>query len=238
MTSLCPVSRSNAGASSCSASLTSFEARTLISAARIEAVVMRAAIPATAVTSVLISMGSPCMLGYSSLSVGNSGRKLQGDRGRRIPRHRIDHRDLLDREVGDDLDLVLVDDQHLLDSNTPLELLAVLGLEREHHAFLDLDRVVERPDARDDRLVVLRETEAVSPQVRRGLVLLRVAPGFLRRGPFRGDLPRGRAHFHRLDRVVQPLERRSINIFLLQSGLLPRAVGAVVAGLVAVPCER
>src|SRR2546427_4940396 len=81
MTSLCPVSRSNAGASSCSASLTPFEARTLISAARIEAVVMRAAMPATAVTSVLISMGSPCMLGYSSLSVGNSGRKLQGDRG-------------------------------------------------------------------------------------------------------------------------------------------------------------
>src|SRR5579864_3906264 len=65
----------------------------------------------------------------------------------RIPRHWIDDRDLLHREAGDDLDLVLVHDQHFLDAHTPLELPAVLGFEREHHAFLDLDRMVERPDA-------------------------------------------------------------------------------------------
>src|SRR6266699_2699740 len=47
MTSLFPVARSKAGASSCSASLTPFEARILISAARIEAVVMRAVMPMT-----------------------------------------------------------------------------------------------------------------------------------------------------------------------------------------------
>src|SRR5229473_738883 len=85
-----------------------------------------------------------------------------------------------------------------LDPHAPLELLAVLSLEREHHAFLDLDRVVERPDARDDRLVVLREAETVAPEVRRGLVLFRVAPGFLRRRPLRSDLARGGADFHRL----------------------------------------
>src|SRR6266702_4462930 len=48
-----------AGASSCSASLTPFEARILISAARIEAVVMRAAMPMTAMKSVLTLIGSP-----------------------------------------------------------------------------------------------------------------------------------------------------------------------------------
>src|ERR1700704_547251 len=74
-----------------------------------------------------------------------------------VARHRIDDGDLFDREAGDDLDPVLVNDQHLFDPHAPLELLAVLGLEREHHAFLDLDRVIERPDARNDRLVVLRD---------------------------------------------------------------------------------
>src|SRR6266849_3365848 len=59
ITSLCPVSRSKAGASSCSASLTPLEAMTLISAARIEAAVMRTAIPKTAVTSVLTFILSP-----------------------------------------------------------------------------------------------------------------------------------------------------------------------------------
>src|SRR6266849_4374977 len=60
----------------------------------------------------------------------------------RIARHRIDDGNLLDREVGNDLDLVLVGDQHLFDAHAPLEFLAVLGLEHEHHAFLDLDRMV------------------------------------------------------------------------------------------------
>src|SRR5258708_1315128 len=59
MTSLFPVARSKAGASSSSASLTPFEASTLISVARIEAVVMRAAMPMTAMKSVLTFMGSP-----------------------------------------------------------------------------------------------------------------------------------------------------------------------------------
>ncbi len=53
MTSLCPVARSKAGASSFSASFTPLEARTLISAAWIETVLMRAANPMAAVTSIL-----------------------------------------------------------------------------------------------------------------------------------------------------------------------------------------
>src|SRR2546423_14959409 len=68
-----------------------------------------------------------------------------------IPGHRIDHGDLLDREIGDDLDAILVHDQHLLDAHAPLMRLAVLGLESKHHPFLDLDRTVEGPDARDHR---------------------------------------------------------------------------------------
>src|SRR3990167_4193847 len=74
-----------------------------------------------------------------------------------------DDRDLLDREAGDDLGLVLVHDEHLLDPDAPLVLLAVLRLQGEDHARADLERVVERPDARDDRLVVLRKAQAVAP---------------------------------------------------------------------------
>src|SRR3989442_15814818 len=81
-----------------------------------------------------------------------------------VARDRIDHGDLLDREVGDDLDLLLMHDQHLLDAHAVTEALAVLGLERERHSGLDLDRVVERPDARDHRRIVLREAEASMPK--------------------------------------------------------------------------
>src|SRR5215831_4275574 len=153
----------------------------------------------------------------------------------RITRHRVDDRDLLDREVGNDLDAVLVNDQHFLDAHAPFMGLAVLGLEREHHPLLDLHRVVERPDARDHWRIVLRQTEAVTPQIGRGLILFLVAPGFLRRGPFERDLARGRADLHRLDRVVEPLERGRVVVILLLCGFLTYAVGAVVARFVAVP---
>ena len=60
----------------------------------------------------------------------------------------------------------------------------MLRLEREGHPGLDLDGVVERPDARDHRWVVLREAQAVAPVVRRRLVLLRrlVKEGLLEPG--------------------------------------------------------
>src|SRR3989338_1237593 len=126
-----------------------------------------------------------------------------------------DDRDLLDREAGDDLGPVLVHDQHLLDPDAPLVLLAVLRLEGEHHARPDLERVVERPDARDDRLVVLRQAQAVSPEVRRRLVLLVVAPRLLGRRPLERDVARGGAGADRLDRVVEPLERGGVVVLHL-----------------------
>src|SRR3954471_4332157 len=55
---------------------------------------------------------------------------------------RIHDSDLLHREIGDDLDRILVHDQHLLDADPVAEFLAVLGLQRECHAFLDLHRMV------------------------------------------------------------------------------------------------
>src|SRR6266849_7840792 len=84
-----------------------------------------------------------------------------------VARNRIDHGDLLDREVGDDLDPVRMHDQHLLDAHAPAEAMAMLGLEREHHAGLDLDRMVERPDAGDHRLIVLRKPQSMAPQIGR-----------------------------------------------------------------------
>src|SRR4051812_20099386 len=78
----------------------------------------------------------------TAVRIASAVTALLATRERRVAGHRIDDRDLLDREGGDDLDPVLVHDQHLLDPHAPFELPAVLGLEREHHAFLDLDRVV------------------------------------------------------------------------------------------------
>src|SRR5258708_2769992 len=105
-----------------------------------------------------------------------------------IARYRVDDRDLLDREVGDDLDLVLVHDEHLLDAHPIAEFLAVLRLQREGHALLDLDRMIERPDARYDRGVVLREAQAMAPEVGGRLILVLVAPGFQCGRPLPGNL--------------------------------------------------
>ena len=52
---------------------------------------------------------------------------------------RINNGDLLDREFGNDLDLIVMNDQHLLDTHAPLEPLAVLSLERELLNVGDLD---------------------------------------------------------------------------------------------------
>src|SRR5262249_50947066 len=72
-----------------------------------------------------------------------------------------DDGNLFHREVGDDLGAIRVDDQHLLDPHAELVPLAVLGLEREDHAGLDLEGMVQGPDPRDDRRIVLRDPEAV-----------------------------------------------------------------------------
>src|SRR4030095_3568064 len=57
-----------------------------------------------------------------------------------------DDGDLIDRERRDQLVALVVHDQHLLEPNAEVVHLAMLRLEGEDHAGLDLDRVVERPD--------------------------------------------------------------------------------------------
>src|SRR6266436_4855317 len=101
-----------------------------------------------------------------------------------------------------------------------------------------LDHPVERPDARDHRRVVLRQAEAVAPQIRRRLVFFLVAPRLLRGRPFLRDLARGGAGLHRVDRIVEPFERGGVSVLLLLRRLLADAIGAVIAGFVAVPGER
>src|SRR5262249_7350649 len=154
-----------------------------------------------------------------------------------VARQRIDDGGLLYREVGDGLDLVLVHDQHFLDTHAVAETFAVLGLERKGHAFLDLDRMVERPDARNHRRIVLRQPEAMAPEVRCRLVFILIAPGLHRRGPFHRDVARSGADLYRTDRVVQPLEGGVVGFLLLLRGLLADTIGPIIAGLVTVPRE-
>src|SRR6478752_4734475 len=64
-----------------------------------------------------------------------------------VTRQRINNCDLLHGEVRHDLDLVLLHDQHFLDADAVAEAFSVLRFEREGHAFLNVDRMIERPDA-------------------------------------------------------------------------------------------
>src|SRR5215471_13860680 len=56
-----------------------------------------------------------------------------------ITRQRVDNRDLLHGEVRHDLNVVLLHDQHFLDTHAVTESLPVLGFESEGHALLDFD---------------------------------------------------------------------------------------------------
>ena len=112
-------------------------------------------------------------------------------------------------------------DEHLLDAHAVAEALAVLGLQRKGHASLDLDGMVEGPDARDHRRIVLREAKAMAPQIGRGLILLLVAPGLLCGWPLLGDLARRGARLHRADGVIEPFQRGGVGVLLLLVGSLP-----------------
>jgi hypothetical protein len=57
--------------------------------------------------------------------------------------HWVDNGNLLYGEVGYDLSVVFVDDQHFLNPYTVTMGLAVLGFQSEDHAGFDLDRVIE-----------------------------------------------------------------------------------------------
>src|SRR5437588_6006729 len=67
----------------------------------------------------------------------------------------IDNRNLLHRKIGDDLDGIFVHDQHFLDPHTIVEFFSVLRFERESHSLFYFDRMIERPNARNDRRIVL-----------------------------------------------------------------------------------
>ena len=75
------------------------------------------------------------------------------------------------------------DNEHLFETHTEVVELAVLGLEGEDHTLLDFLGMIERPDPRDDRLVVLGESESVTPQVCGSLVFFLVTPDLLGRWP-------------------------------------------------------
>src|SRR5262245_19676757 len=98
--------------------------------------------------------------------------------------------------------------------------------------------MIERPYARNHRWIVLRETETVSPEIGGGLVLVLVAPSFHCRRPLERDVARGGAYLYRTDRVIQPFKRGGVGVLLLFGRLLADTVGAVIAGLVAVPRQR
>src|SRR5271166_842289 len=54
-----------------------------------------------------------------------------------VARNGVHHRDLLHREIRDDLDFLFVHDQHLLDAHAVAEALAMLGLQGKRHSGLD-----------------------------------------------------------------------------------------------------
>src|SRR5262249_42098654 len=64
-----------------------------------------------------------------------------------------------------------------------------IRLQREHHAFLDLGRMIERDDARDDRPLVQREPEAM-PELQAERRHLVGEAELLRLGPYLADLVR------------------------------------------------
>src|ERR1700730_6440566 len=83
----------------------------------------------------------------------------------------VNQRDLLDRPARQHLDSVLADDHHLLDAY-PLAPVAILGLDRDRHPFLQHRRVLEGYAPPDHGNLVEREADPVTPVVGRHL------PGF------------------------------------------------------------
>src|SRR5260370_25591436 len=69
------------------------------------------------------------------------------------------------------------------------------------------------------------------------MVFVPISEGFLRWGGWAVDRPRGGADSYGLGRMVEPLESRGVTVLLLLCRLLAHAIGAVIAGFVAVPRE-
>ena len=122
-------------------------------------------------------------------------------------------------EAGDHLRAVGGDDDLLLD---PGRRHAVLGravrLERDDHALLQLDRVLERVQPADDRALVQEQPDAVA-ELEPERLHLAIEPELLGLRPDAGDLVGRDARAHQLDRGVDPLARLLVRIALGIVGL-------------------
>ena len=107
-----------------------------------------------------------------------------------------------------------------------------VGLEREEHALLDLDRVVERVQAADDRSLVQADADAVS-ELEPERVHLVLEAELRRLGPHGRDLIGADPGLHEVDRGVHPLARAGERVALRLRGAADDE-RAVVAGPVAV----
>ena len=106
------------------------------------------------------------------------------------------------------------DDDLFLDAGRRLAVArGAVRLEGEHHALLDLDRVVERVDARDHRRLVEADAEAV-PELQAEARLLVGEAELLRGRPDARDLVGRHAGAHELDRVVEPLAALLVGVDL------------------------
>ena len=141
---------------------------------------------------------------------------------------------MLGREQRDHLAALVGDDDFFLDAGAGETILRwAEGFDGEHHAFLDLGRMIHRDHARDDRAFVQRQAEAVrelqaeSRQFIREAELAGLREGF-------GNMRRRGARLDAHHRVVQPFARQFVGVVLRRRGAAD-GEGAVIAG--AIPDE-
>src|SRR5438552_13599592 len=150
----------------------------------------------------------------------------------RYPLVSVGDRKLVGREERDDLGAARRHDDFFLDASRGHAVgRRAIGLDGEHHARLQLHRIVEGVQAADDRPFVEPQTDAVTEiEPERGH--LAVEADLLRLGERARDLVGGHTGLDERDRLVHPLARLLVGGDLWLRGP-PHAEGAVVAGTVA-----
>src|ERR1700704_2406799 len=106
-----------------------------------------------------------------------------------------------------------------------------VGFDREHHARLQLDRLLERSEPRDQRPLMQSEPQPVAEVETKSLHLARKAD-FLRLRERARDLVARHPGLEELDRLVYPFARSSVR-GALRGRRAPDVESAVVAGAVA-----
>src|SRR5882757_4041724 len=149
--------------------------------------------------------------------------------GRSIP---IGYRQFLRGKQCDDFATPVGDDQFLLDARSGAAIRGgAVSLERKHHALFDLEGVIERDQARDNRPLVERDAEAVAELQREGF-------HFIGKAELLGARKHGRdfvgpdARPDLGDPCIHPFARLGVGI-LLRIACLSHCEGAVVAGAIA-----